>query len=617
MYSSIAEQDRIKIIENCYWPLVNLCEESKIPTGIEFSGITLELLLNLAPTLVEKIKKLVNLGLVEIIGSGYSQVIAPLVPAPALVNEQAYSSGLIEHYIKTGYQAIVMEWNNPYSNHKEWDKNWRYYPQRAMNQSGQSMLVIWNNCIAFQKFQRYAHGDIELDQYIQYLTSNVGDEDRFFSLYCNDAEIFDFRPGRYMTELNIHTDGEWNRISQLFNQILSVKNFNLVLPSDVLQKSINLNADNVLSLESASIPIPVKKQDKYNITRWAVSGRNDADINARCYKIYNYLRQKNSVDTEYWRKLCWLWSSDFRTHIEEGRWNQFNEELDKTANIFTPKVENAKYIPVEDNSARLSRNKFRLEFENDFIKLIMNARKGLAIEKIIYKQISEEPLFGTIEHGYFDDISYAADFFSAGTIIEPLGSSKITDLEIIFPTANQIKINGINYYSIQADIKTRLGRIKKEIRISSEEPMIELIYDFDLTIDQPCSIRSGIITVIPTSFDISSLYYKTNNGGGAETFKINRSEINHHNLTNSLITSSHCSGATEQWMEIGDKNKFIKIYSDKSEGYNAPMIQFNNVDDLYLFRLYHSLQEVDDTYKQRDVFKKRFGLRIEAGKNSL
>ena len=86
-------------------------------------------------------------GPAEFIGSGYTQLIGPLVPAKvnlanqniglsvyekllgfqpkiALVNEQAYSAGLISIYRNVGYQAIIMEWDNPASAHQKWDVNW-------------------------------------------------------------------------------------------------------------------------------------------------------------------------------------------------------------------------------------------------------------------------------------------------------------------------------------------------------------------------------------------------------------------------------------------------------------------------------------------------------------
>ena len=49
-------------------------------------------------------------------------------------------------------------------------------------------------------------------------------------------------------------------------------------------------AGNRLRLESPGQPIPVKKQGKYNVTRWAVTGRDDLGINTSCWRIYEALR---------------------------------------------------------------------------------------------------------------------------------------------------------------------------------------------------------------------------------------------------------------------------------------------------------------------------------------
>ncbi len=94
---------------------------------------------------------MINDGPCEFVGSGYAQVIAPLVPAEvnaanlrlgnqiyekllsvvpevALVNEQAYSAGILQHYIEAGYKAVTMEWDNPARFHPEWGRNGAIYP---------------------------------------------------------------------------------------------------------------------------------------------------------------------------------------------------------------------------------------------------------------------------------------------------------------------------------------------------------------------------------------------------------------------------------------------------------------------------------------------------------
>jgi predicted glycosyl hydrolase (DUF1957 family) len=122
MYSSIEIENRTKVIEKCYWPLLKLAEANEIPMGIELSGHTLEKIEEIDFEWIKKFKKLLKAEKTELVGSGYTQIIGPLVPAKlndwnqklgleiyknilgihpkiALVNEMAYSGGIVEHYI--------------------------------------------------------------------------------------------------------------------------------------------------------------------------------------------------------------------------------------------------------------------------------------------------------------------------------------------------------------------------------------------------------------------------------------------------------------------------------------------------------------------------------------
>jgi len=302
VYSSIEEDQRAEVIKSCYRPLLELARRYELPLGIEISGYSLELAAELDPGLLEELRFLVTEGPCEFIGSGYAQLIGPLVPAKvntknlllgnkvyqgllgfqpeiALVNEQAYSAGLIQHYLEAGYKAVIMEWDNPARFHPEWTNNWRYFPQLAKGPGSEKIALLWNNSIAFQKFQRYAHGELGLEEYLVYLQSHIGDKPRAFPLYGNDVEIFDFRPGRYKTEALLHPDGEWSRIALLFQAIGRNKQLSLVTPSAVLGLLEQPDAGNLVSLESPEQQTPVKKQGKYNLTRWAVTGRDDIGIN--------------------------------------------------------------------------------------------------------------------------------------------------------------------------------------------------------------------------------------------------------------------------------------------------------------------------------------------------
>ena len=83
----------------------------------------------------------------------------------------------------------------------------------------------------------------------------------------------------------INDEEEWERIYNLF-KLIKTKNWaSFINPSEVLLLKNEL-AYNDLSLESVFQPIVVKKQEKYNITRWAMTGIDDLKINSRCYQIF-------------------------------------------------------------------------------------------------------------------------------------------------------------------------------------------------------------------------------------------------------------------------------------------------------------------------------------------
>ena len=349
MYSSIDKDNREMVSNKCYWPLFQLADNG-IPFGIEASGLSLEMLNQIDSSLIQYIRRYIKEGKIEFIGSGYSQLIGPLVPAQvnqwnqklgleiyhellgvhpkiALVNEMAYSGGIIEHYINARYEGLIMEWNNPRSGHPEWKNKWRYFPQKAAGSNGETIPLVWADSIAFQKFQRYAHGEYELKDYLSYIKAQAGEKDYYFPLYSNDLEIFDYRPGRYHTETMMDGNFEWNRINELYSQLNKQDWSKLFFPSDVLDGTEDPNAGHELHLESPVQPIPVKKQEKYNINRWALTGRDDLGINTKCYQIYDSLIQDQNDESSDWKELCYLWSSDFRTHITQKRWTEYISRL--------------------------------------------------------------------------------------------------------------------------------------------------------------------------------------------------------------------------------------------------------------------------------------------------
>ncbi len=79
-YSSISPKIYDKIIDSCYWPVLDLVKEYKFKSGIEFPLNTILQIEKIDPFLLEELKKLINKNKFEMICSSKEQVVFPLVP---------------------------------------------------------------------------------------------------------------------------------------------------------------------------------------------------------------------------------------------------------------------------------------------------------------------------------------------------------------------------------------------------------------------------------------------------------------------------------------------------------------------------------------------------------
>ncbi|MDD4803232.1 MAG: hypothetical protein PHF24_09890 [Syntrophomonas sp.] len=630
-YSSIEEEQRPEVIKRCYWPLLHLIEELQIPAGIEATVYTLESIAAIDNKWIEKLKELINQDLIELVGSGYAQIIGPIIPARvnesnlilgnkgygkmlgirpqiALVNEQAFSSGLVELYKNAGYEAIIMEWNNPAHIHPEWDQALQYYPQYAQGTNDCRLPVIWNNSVAFQKFQRYAHGDMELEEYLDYLSYYTTRNEGMFCLYGNDIEVFDFRPGRYQTEANLSAESEWLRIRRLFEMLKKNEQTRLVKPGEVLSLMDEDQAGNILSLQSAEQPIPVKKQAKYNITRWAVTGRDDLGINTDCWYIYENLVKAGCQNDEDWQELCYLWSSDFRTHITEKRWQDYRRRLEcfkiKTArsidnaNNKGPQVELKQHSAANPALTSVTREGRYISISNHQIKVKLDCKRGLTLNGLWLQEPKGPFLCGTIPHGFYNDIAVDFDWYTGHTVIECLGKPKITDLNPVDPeieyTGEDICINGT--------IQTAEGNIHKLVRVSSQEPMISWEYKFALGKMPAGSFRLGYITLNPLAFEQNSLFYRTCNGAcKPETFLLGDTEFDHGSPVSFLVSANNCAGMTEGWIEVGDASQIIRVEVDKTVAALVGLVSYRKINNSFLLRLSFSAGEWDETRRLSDL----------------
>lgn len=633
-YSAVEEADRPRVIEKCYWPLLRLARDRNLPFGIELSGYTLEVIQALDPRWVEEFKFLIKAGPCELIGSGYAQVIGPLVPHEvtsanlrignvvyekildtrpdiALLNEQAYSPGLVPLYKEAGYNAIIMEWNNPAREHPEWKSKWRYLPQRAKGTAESDFSLIWNESISFQKFQRYAHGELDLDELLTYVRSHQASSVRAFPLYGNDVEVFDYRPGRYMTEANIHDEGEWLRIDHLYAALQQEPDMHFIKTSELLNLTSSPGANQKLQLTSAAQPIPVKKQDKYNIVRWAVTGRDDLGINTRCWSLYEALKVSSSSTEKDWKELCYLWSSDFRTHITNKRWKAYLIRL----NDFEEKFgmgELDDCPPVKSSERQLiihSRIGRYLEIEGTNLSIRLNCKKGLALDSFTDRTVSEGALFGTLHHGYFDDIGWGADYYSGHLVFESPGVHKVTDLVSVEPeiqeTERELKISCV--------IQTPLGPIVKTWLVDDQRRKLTLRYGIDWKEPVIGSLRLGFLTLTPGELNDKQLSYSAWNGGREpETFHL-QSAVNHSKALSFLISAAQAIGLTTGRLVISDDKRQVQLSVNKDQKALIGMVMHQLVEDKPFTRGFFSALEHDDT--SRPVTIAPFEVDIEYSAN--
>jgi len=627
-YSSIEEEQRPQVIQRCYWPLLRLARRYGLPFGIEASAYTLESVAEIDRSWIDELRALSTEGPCEFVGSGYAQIIGPLVPAEvnaqnlrlgnevyrellgfrpaiALVNEQAYSAGLLQHYKDAGYKAIVMEWDNPARWHPDWCPEWRYLPQIACGQHGEELPVIWNKSIAFQKFQRYTHTEMDLPGYLDYLAKHVGQEDRAFPLYGNDVEVFDFRPGRYHTEPSLKAESEWQRIDVLLQQLLADKRYRLIQPGQVLALMESPSAAHRLHLETPQDPVPVKKQEKYNLNRWAVTGRNDLAINTACRRIYEVLRTDPRPEDSLWRELCYLWSSDFRTHITEKRWIAYLDRLrslehqlgiheaDRTCTE-RPRAKEA--VSEQVVGFDIKRESRWVSVETDAMKAVFNCRRGLAIDSLTVKRVSERPLLGTIPHGYYQDIALGADFYSGHLVLETPGRPKVTDLEPVEPAVCAGDQPGI--IMLRGCVNTSLGPVLKTILVT-REGRIRLRFELQWEQLPVGSLRLGHITMHPEAFDPESLFFETHNGGVLpERFALERKSIEHGRSVSFLVSSSSSLGMTDGVLKMGDRKRAIVLQTPLDQACVVAQITYVPVQGSFFYRASFSAAELDDTCRE-------------------
>ena len=698
-YSSIDKEMYEYIIDTCYWPLIDIAKDYKFKTGIEFPTNTIQIINEIDPLFIRELKKLVDKEKYEIICSSREQTIFPLIPEQvnlqnltigktkteeifskqidtAFINEQLFSSGLVSLYTKSGIKNIITVWEWASKIHSSKNEI-KFHPSTLSSQTGEQLDVIWSSYIAYQKFQRYINGDIEKNDYLQYiLKQKNSSSDSCFPFYSSDLEIF----GYNNPVLRLAGDGnEIHRFRQILDELEKDSGIEFILPSDVLKK---FPPKEKILMDSAKYSILQKKQDKFSVSRWAVCGRDNSTRNSFCYQLYKkvnrlkLLEGKNNLDEQLTNELIDCWASDFRTHTTDAKNQEFSKITNTLSSKLNEKIEyeiNKKFADIKSdlNIYNLNtsdwdkipyeiklffkpgsmKNNFELysdeklilsQLENKkfykdgslrsctvvfepFIKknsvmtinfvindqpqdnsvipcknistknteLTLLTSRGGSINKLIFPKIHDESLIGFLEHGTYDDTKLSPDFYSGHTVSFSRNGSKITDLiktEIFTETGN---------FPIRKKLFSKLelpfGSMIKQFFVYENSPMIDLRYSFYFKDFRPASFRTAMVTLNPTSFSQEKLRYSLHNGGTLETYNFAGHSITQDESTDPRLSASGCQGTTNCLIDVGDDDKGITIFSDKSKWYSVPLLNYRELENNYFCRISNSMLELDDT----------------------
>jgi hypothetical protein len=629
-FSSIEEAGLPAVVERCYWPLLHLVEQG-YPLGIEATGLTLRKIFEIDPDWVATLRRLLHEGACEFVGSGYVQLIGPLVPVQvnrknlelgqqtydellgvrpklALLNEMAYSSSLVSLYLDAGYDAILMDWSNPYSlNQKDWNLEWMHYPQRAIDEHGNSIPLVWLDTISFQKFQRYVYGELDAHDIIDLAEGAGAQHTVAYPLYGSDAEIFDHRPGRFLAEPDMGVESEWARIEHLLDVMKNHGKFRFIQPHQVLDLLAAPGANHALSLGNAIEPIPVKKQRKYNILRWSASGRDDVLANTACWRVYERMIKNAETSDARWRELCRLWSSDFRTHITEKRWIDFQEDLrragafdDKTSVFDEAQCDKRHSKPQTACVLDIKVGHRMTTAVTPWGRVMLRNLRGLAIEGI-WRNESDQSFCRTLPQGYFCDINWGADFYSGHLVIQPVGEPQETDLTTVKPTVFYAPDH--SYADLEVDMRLRHGPVFKRVRIFAHLPKVEVSYRIPWLDRIQGPIRFGNVTLNPAGFERKSLYYAVHNGGANwEHYPLGQYDVDHTRSHSFATSSSSGVGMTEGQIIIGDRCRSLLIDCPRSIAALPAMVTCNTVPvrkgPSFFCRVALPYREVDDTLRR-------------------
>ena len=345
--------------------------------------------------------------------------------------------------------------------------------------------------------------------------------------------------------------------------VAALKDVKLVLPSETL-KVQTAAGNQMLRLETAAYPVPVKKQRKYNLTRWAVTGRDDIGVNAACQRIYAALKNEGGP-------------------MQTGA-NSAGSGPAISAPI-SPKAAGSVSAATLPPWKRGSKPHARPPLPPSPARPSATAPSpskpppsgpswtgaGAWPSAMPPSRRISRPLIGGIAHGHFDDIALQADWYTGDCVFEAPGEPKVTDLEW---ATTRISHDPDGNVRVLGEIATPQGPIRKLLTFHAASPQIDFDLEFDWQNFGRGSLRLAHVTLLGEAFDDNSLSFAAHNGGRTPDRFALKDQIVEHGAPVSFLVSASCGlGMTEGWLELADKRHRIEVLVDRQ---TAPLIGLIN-----------------------------------------
>jgi len=617
-FSALSEKKRNEVIKKCYWPLLNLIDKSDFNIGIEITGWTLNEIKKIDEKWIIFFKKLLNQKKTYLIGSSYTQAIFPLIPDKvnhfnikygkqiykkilnqvpkiAYVNEQCFSKSVVDLYKSHKYQTLIMDWDCVKSHI---NRKYKFYPQKLKGNKS-TINVIWNSSTNFQNFQKTIHSKLSKFEYFELFKKVNTFQEGIVNIYGSDAEIFDFRLKRFENETSISNKNpsEWKKIYEVLNQfkkkfiLLNLNQLNKISFKSKFQK-------NLIDITSLKNNLPTKKQKKYNPLRWYVGGQDNYTINTACWRIY--LKSKKNISVL--KKLCYYWSSDFRTHIEKNRWKKIFFQIKKEEKKFYKKDSVNEILHKKFNKINLKRNKYLLEDNKNSIHYSdakyffeFDKKRGLSLKSLgLIKNGTHFSYLKKYNQGHFYNDKLNADFYNGHNVVEN-STVKFSDLD----GTGDIKIIKKNNFIIFSNkfYRKNIIDLQKKWYFDIQKKILYLYNKIETSDVNFLTIRSGYFNINHKIFDFNKLKVSTKNGGlEREVFSLNGNEsFFHDEALSPKFTSQNCFGNTDGHINFSDSKNQVSFKIFNEVGISAPMLCFQkDINNSYFFRLLTSFKESND-----------------------